>query len=86
MTATYWYDKPFSFTRDAVFIGSLPLPGLVDADSVSIEADPDVPDQYRVTLTFVSGANPTLGRGVCLDADGRVILPPLNTDPQESKK
>lgn len=85
MPGPYWYDKPFTFTRDAVFIGGLPLPGLVDADSVSITTDPDTPDEYRITLTFVSSASPQVGRGVCLDTEGRIILPPI-TEPQESKK
>lgn len=82
MTVPYWYDQEFTFTRDAVFIGRLPLPGVVDSESVSITTNPDVPDEYRITLTFVSSASPAIGRGVCLNPDGRLVVLPTTTPPK----
>lgn len=70
----HWYNKPFAFTTEAIFIGSLPLPGIVDADSVEIVKDPDTPDQWLVSMTFVTGVEPKIGRGVTLDEDGRVTV------------
>lgn len=70
----YAYDQQIEFNADGIRIGGTPVPGLLVEGSANVYRDPQLPDHWIVTATFVTGKEPIAGPGVTIQAGGAVTV------------